>query len=470
VLGVLLAASAGCSAVRSPAPSATLVAAAQATSARQASVLAQATLPPMTLPPMTLPPVTGGGVRALWQGAPAALLTFDGGTLLGVGGQLTQVHAIAAATGKPLWTATMPKSVPFVWGLVPAGNVVVVEAAHHIGVAGLGVYRDIALDLKTGRTLWTAPVSGSYQSPPIAASGKYLLTGDSTDAVTARIAATGAVVWRDARPAGCGPPFNSVTPGVGLAADGSLVAASFYCGKRVVVRRLSPATGKALWTWRSPDVADAGLLTLAAAAGDGGLLLLTGAVGPPPGAQRFARALPNPHSWPAAFGPNDEESTVLALAASDGHPRWTEVGGQEQTFDLTAGAVCEVVDIGLECRGDATGTATMPTLLTGVSDGYGPGVVGDGPAGVADGLAAVTIGTSKPGVVLRVVRVRGGATVAQVRIPLGPGPVGTHLRVFAVAATAIGAHTIVVLLRRIDMPGDGNDPVLALAVRVPAGA
>ena len=60
--------------------------------------------------------------------------------------------------------------------------------------------------------------------------------------------------------------------------------------------------------------------------------------------------------------------------------------------------------------------------------------------------------------------------MAQVRIPLGPGPVGTHLRVFAVAATAIGAHTIVVLLRRIDMPGDGNDPVLALAVHVPAGA
>ena len=307
LFGVLLAASAGCSAVRSSAPSATSAAAVQATSARQASVLAHA----------TLPPVTGGGVRALWQGAPWALLTFDGGTLLGVrfGGPSPVVHAVSAATGRPLWTATMPKSVPFVWGLIPAGNVVVAEAAHHIGVAGLGVYRDFALDLKTGRTLWTAPVSGSYQSPPIAASGKYLLTADSTDAVTARIAATGAVVWRDARPAGCGPPFNWVTPGVGLAADGSLVAASFYCGKRVVVRRLNPATGKALWTWRSPDVADAGLLTLAAAAGDGGLLLLTGAVGPPPGAQRFARALPNPHSWPAAFGPNDEESTVLALAA-----------------------------------------------------------------------------------------------------------------------------------------------------------
>ena len=387
-----------------------------------------------------------------------------------MGGPSPAVHAVSAATGRPLWTVTLPKSVSFILGLVPAGSVVVVEAGHRVGVAFDGVFRYIALNVKTGRTLWTAPAGGTYQSPPIAASGKYLLTGDASDAVTARIAATGAIVWRDLRPTGCGAPFNAITPGVGLAADGSLTAASFYCGRRVVVRRLNPATGKTLWTWRSPDVADAGLLRLTAAASDGGLLLLHAMIGAPPDAERFARALPHPHSWPAALGPNDEESTVLALAGSDGRPRWTEVGGEQQTFDPADGAVCEAVNIGLECRGDATGNATLPTLLTGVAVRYPPGVLGDGPAGVSDGLAAVTIATPKPGVVLRVVRVRGGATVAQVRIAIGAPPGGTNLWTFAVAAAPIGAHTIVVLLRRVDVPGDGGRPVLALAVHVPAGA
>jgi hypothetical protein len=155
--------------------------------------------------PAKLPPVTGGGVRALWQGAPWAYLTFAGGTLFGVGGQLHQVHAITAATGKPLWTATLPKSVPFILGLVPAGSVLVVEAGRHSGLAGLSVYEYLALDAKTGKTRWTVP-GGDYQAPPIAASGKYLLTGDTSDAVTGRIAATGAVAWRDPRPAACGPP------------------------------------------------------------------------------------------------------------------------------------------------------------------------------------------------------------------------------------------------------------------------
>jgi outer membrane protein assembly factor BamB len=310
LLGVVLAASAGCSGVRSPARS-------------TASVLA----------PAKLPAVTGSGVRALWQGAPWAYLTFDGGTLLGVGvgvgalagAKLERVHAISAATGKPLWTVTMPKSLPEVLGLVPAGNVVVVEAGHpdENSVAMEPIATEyVALDVKTGRTRWTAPIGGTYQSPPTAVSGKYLLTGDTSDAVTGRIAATGAIAWRDPRPSACGPPFNASAPGVGLAADGSLAGASFYCGRRVFVWRLNPATGKALWIWRSPSLApgSAQFLMLTAAASDGGLLLLNGDIAPPSAGQQFTGALPNPHRWPTVLGPVGE-GAVLALAASDGRPR-----------------------------------------------------------------------------------------------------------------------------------------------------
>lgn len=467
LFGVVLVAAVACAQVQPSAPSATST----------LKTTAKTTTTSVSTPaPAKLPPVTGGGVRALWQGAPWAYLTFDGATLLGVGSsgsQPTKLHAVAAATGKPLWTLTMPKSESLILGLVPAGGVIVVEIGHIVGVALPAVDKYVGVDVKTGKTRWSAPVGGAYQSPPIATAGKFLLTGDTTDAVTGRIAATGKVVWRDPRPAGCGPANNPVTPGLGLAADGSLVGASFYCGRRVVVRRLDPATGKARWTWRSPAVAaKAGqYLALTAAAGDGGLLLLSGMIGPPPAAQHFTSALPYARSWPAAFGPNDEESTVLALAASNGHPLWTELGGQQQTFSLTADAVCEVISAGLECRSDPTGSATMPTLLTGVGDNDRPDVIGDEAAGLSDGLAAVTIASAKPGgTVLRVLRVRGGATVAQVRIAIAAAPAGSNLWAFAVGAAPLGLHTIVVLLRRVDLPGDGGRPVLALAVRVPADA
>jgi hypothetical protein len=148
LLGAVLAASAGCSAQRTTASSM-----ASGVQARAVSVRASA------LDPAKLPPVTGGGVRALWQGAPWGSLTFDGGTLLGVGGapggKLARVHAISAATGKPLWTANMPESLPEVLGLVPAGNVVVVEAGHpdDNSVARKPIATEyVALDIKTGRT------------------------------------------------------------------------------------------------------------------------------------------------------------------------------------------------------------------------------------------------------------------------------------------------------------------------------
>ncbi len=407
-----------------------------------------------------LPAVSGSGARVLWQGAPWADLTFAGGMLLGVNGQ--QVEAVSATTGTPRWTATIPASLPSILGLVPAGDVVIVEAGHNVGQAPAEVYpvvtEYLALDSATGAMRWAIPVGGHYQSPPIAASGRFLLTGDPSGAVTGRIAATGHVVWRDRRPVGCGsPPSGGLgNAGLGIAADGALATVSIECRARVLVRRLDPATGTPRWTWRSPVASDSAL-SVAAAARDGGLVLVSGQISP--SARPFARILPGARAWPQALGPADDTDLIVALDAATGHPRWSETGGQLEIFAPTDGALCEVVTVGLQCRDDVTGALTMRTLLTGKDDGDSPPYSADGYAGVVGGLAAVTV-PSRHGVALRVVRVHGGATVARVRLAIRTSVYdGANYQVFAVAAGRLGSHAILILLRRVDLPGY---PVLAL--------
>lgn len=458
---------AGCSPARPAGPSASPVGGSPA----------DASATPVTVSPAAstgsagLPAVTGG-VRALWQGAPWVYLTFAGRDLLGADGDRLRVHAVSAATGAPLWTAAMPTSAPDILGLLPAGNVVIVAAGNPTGdpAGGFFVSEYVALSLATGRRLWAAPLAGRMGSPPAAVSGKYLLTGDRSGAATARIAATGAVVWHDARPASCGPtptqtPDNA---GLGLAADGPLLAASFECGPRIIVQRLDPATGKPSWTWRSPSVgANVGeYMAVTNAALQGGVVVVTGGIGAPPGAQRFLRRWPH-FSSPPAFGPNDAESTILALSAANGHPRWSELGAQQVTVATTGGAVCEVADVGVECRDDTTGAPAMPILLTGRKAMSIPPYFDDGFAGISDGLVAVTM-PARSGVTLRVQRARGGAVVAQVHLAIGArAHDGALYDVFAIGAGQLTSSAILVLVRRIDLPGY---PALALKVPLPAAA
>ena len=412
----------------------------------------------------TATPATTGRVRALWQGAPWADLTFDGPLLLGVDDQ--RVKAISAMTGEPAWTAALPASLPDILGLIPATGVVVVAAGHSNGAAlAMPVVTEyIALDLATGAMRWTAPVTGHYQSPPIAAAGQYVLTGDPAGSVTARAAATGAVIWRDSRPAGCPANNMPAVPGAGLAADGPVVIASYPCGRRIAARRFDAATGKVLWTWRSAAVAsNVGLQVSVTAVGqDGDVALLAGEITPT--TQPVVSRLPHAHAWPRALGPALDGAAVLALDATTGQPRWTETGGQLEQFALTVGAACEVVNTGLECRGDATGTPVLPTLLTGRTEADSPPKAGDGFAGVSAGLAAVILPSRSGGVTLLVVRVRGGTTLARVHLAIGTSAYGGgNARVFVVAAGQLGGRAIVVLVRRVDLPGY---PVLALEVPI----
>jgi PQQ-like domain len=405
IAAVAVTAQAGCGPAQPPAP----------------ATIAPATTGPATHTPLasTLPSVSGGKVRALWQGAPWGDLTFDGRLLLGVV-DLRQVKAISALTGKPAWTATLPASLPYVLGLVPADGVVIVEAEHSVGQAPALVQpvvsEYIALDAATGARRWAVPVAGRYQSPPIAASGPFVLTGDPAGTVTARSATTGAVVWRDPRPAACQANNFPAIPGVDLVADGPVAVASYPCGRRIAARRLDAATGRVRWTWLSPAAAPAdGLQVSVAAVGqDGDVVLLAGQITPT--TQPIVSRLPHPNAWPRGLGPANTGMAVLALDAATGQPRWTETGGQPEAFAPTDGAACEVVSAGLECRDDASGAPVMPTLVTGRTEADGPPKVGDGFAGVSAGLAAVILPSRTGGVVLRVVRVRGG----------GPGSPGNR--------------------------------------------
>jgi hypothetical protein len=170
-----------------------------------------------------------------------------------------------------------------------------------------------------------------------------------------------AVAWRDPRPAACraGPSAGMQdNAGLGIAADGSLAVASFGCGPAVIVQRLDVTTGRPLRSWTSPAAHHAAVHLPVTAAARGGVVLLTGEIGPQAAAARFTARLPHPYPWPAHLGPADGTSIVLALDAADGHPRWSELGGQQVRFAPAEGAVCELVTAGLECRDDATGAAT----------------------------------------------------------------------------------------------------------------
>ncbi len=422
-------------------------------------------------PSWELPAVTGGGVRALWQGPAWADLTISGGLVLGVeqDGHTAQVHAVAALTGAPAWTLALPASLPVVLGLVPAGGVVVVEAGRGLDdpAGGAVVTEYVAVDARTGHQVWTAPVRGGShplpdEIPPIAAAGDLLLTGDLAGAVTAREVATGAVAWRDPRPAACrAAPTSGMendNGGLGVAGDGSLAVASFDCGPDVIVQRLDATTGQPLWSWTSPAAAHASVhLPTTAAARGGDVVLLTGAIGPQPAAARFTARLPHPYPWPARLGPADGANIVLALDAADGHPRWSERGGQQVTLAPAKGAVCEVVSAGLECRDDTTGAATLPDLVTGPSTGGTP------MAGISGSVALVTAEPPRTGeVTLRIVKIRGGATAAQARLAIGTDGNGANVQVDPAAAGSLPGGAALLLIDRIDQSSSS-----VLALRVP---
>ena len=432
--------------------------------------------------PVSRPPrVTGSAVRPLWQGSPWDVFTVTDGLVIGhrYADGRSSVIAASALTGAGVWDAPIPAltgagPLPIVRGFVTgtgagSDSVGIIEAAGEVSRAPAAVRplatTDIAVDMATGRRLWMA---GFSQDPPIAVSGNEVLTGSPAGVITARNAETGRVLWTRSRPAGCSKleGDSPVDEGMGLGADGPLVAASFECvDGNVVVQRLDPLTGAAAWTWTSPT--EIGLnariyLTVTGVAAAGDLVLLAGQ--DTPSATSLARLVPRSYVWPSGLGPLLNSEVVLALDAANGRPRWSEIGGQLENFTLTDGAVCEVANSGMECRDDVTGAPTRPVLVTGQGGRGVPPYINDGWAGISGAVAAVTVGPFHAGrVTVELVPVRGQRPLGRVVVDVGPAAQHANYQWYVTGAGSLPGGGTVLLLRRADLAGY---PVAALQLTV----
>jgi hypothetical protein len=329
----------------------------------------------------------------------------------------------------------------------------------------------VVLDEATGRELWAASVPGRSKYPAIAISGNELLIGAPSGVITAWDARSGTVLWQSPRPGGCGTITvdRPVFEGMSLAADGGLVAASFECaGGRVLAERLNPATGAALWTWRSPrtGAGDQAFLSVTGVARQGSVVLLTGQDAPPSGALRHARELPRSTFWPAALGPLLDSHVVLALDAQTGSPRWTERGGQMVDFTLADGAVCEVVNTGFECRDDVTGALTRPVLVTGQTPSAAPPYFYDSWAGISGPYAGAVVAPLLSGhVIVEVFGIRTHAPLGRAELSIGFKARSANYQTFVVAAGTLPSGKVLLLLRQVDGHGRfAAYPVIALEV------
>jgi PQQ-like domain len=448
--------------------------------------------PPPDVPVSAPPRVTGSALQPLWQGAPWDVFTVSDGLVIGNTSiaHHNDVIAVSALTGRGVWAVPMPRSLTVVLGFVPgtttAGATVpaarvpaggisdypvgVIEAGNDFGQAPAmvapGATTEIAVDMATGQRLWTAPLSGASQIPPIAVAGNEVLTGSTAGVITARNAQTGRILWTRPEPAGCGKLLvnGQVDAGMAIAADGTLVAASYQCSNgRDVVQRIGLSTGAIAWRWSSPPPAGSGALadlSLAGVAATGDVVLLSGQ--DTPSATPLVRVVAHTYYSPPVMGPQLYNEVVLALDAANGHPRWVEIGAQLEDLLLTDGAVCEVVNIGLECRDDVTGTPTRPALSNGQGAGATPPYIHDGWAGITGSLAAVTVAPFRDGrVTVELVPVRGRRPLGRAVVDVGVSAHGANYQTYVIGAGTLPGGGTVVLLRRLDRPGY---PLVALRV------
>ncbi len=424
---------------------------------------------------------SGGFVQALWQ-APLVDAHVVGGLVVGlVAGEdrLHELRALSELTGQAVWSASLPSGNPDVLGLIAGSGVVVVGVGHDVGEAPAAVFPvvtgEVVFEATSGRELWSAPVEqhagilSHFQHPPIALSGGVLVTGDAAGNLTARTLQSGAPAWTQPRPTSCPQGRGSEEAyDEALAAHGPLLAVSYQChaaGRTFAqARRLSPSTGKMVWSWDSPRVRDTTTsfvdLSVVAAAVQGDTVLLYGQVAR---AGRLADMLPHARRWPTILGAFGEGELLVALDSRSGRPRWSEQGGQENTITMSDGATCETDQLGFECRDDGTGLPSRPLVRTTRSEADAPPYLGDGYSGITGALAGLVLGQQRSGAAsIAVYPLHGRGLVARASVELGRGVYGgANYQSFIVAAGPLPHGETLLLLRRVDV---ANYPLVALGV------
>ncbi|MGO9876578.1 MAG: PQQ-binding-like beta-propeller repeat protein [Acidimicrobiia bacterium] len=422
-----------------------------------------------------LPGVTSSDatVRSLWQVDRLSEQVVIDDAVVGVvqTGEQSRLHAVSAATGKPLWTFTFPVAEPQTSGVLAAQGVVIAEVGHEVVGGGPGgpiVTQLVVIDARSGARLWTEHVGGRTQAPPVAIASGVVVLGDPVGTLIARNVRSGERVWQRSRPAMC-PRAGPAQYDEALVADGPVLAVSYQCSfrttSRSLVERLDLSSGTPAWEWTTVTLSGGfgGWLSVVGAASSGETVFASGQF--PPKVPSLAGTLGRAMTWPSNLG-SPGQGTLVSLDAATGRPRWNEFGSERYSFvqiTFVDGAVCESMALGFQCRDDVTGEPTRPVFHS----GYGPSAIppyeSDAFAGISGDTTAAVVSTSAThSVSLIVMPVRGTSPVAHVNVDVGTTTVdGSRYDPFVVGTGQLANGATLLLLRRIDV---STYPLLALSV------
>jgi outer membrane protein assembly factor BamB len=358
------------------------------------------------------------------------------------------VQEFDAHTGEPRWrwtNARQPVSLEF----VVADATVFAVLGHDVGqapamVAPIAAELD-ALDLSTGRFLWSHPITGTTQSPGLTAAGPVIAMVDNSipGAVLGLDPRTGRRRWIDPAPTTCPAPGSTgLVAGTYLSGDGNELAVGRRCG---LIQGLDPNTGQPRWSSRAGDGTT--IFTIP----PGSNLLVVSAQ---PVTGTGQPTTPSQH-WSVPDTPTGlATQQAVALNVNTGQLDWQESGmpsGATAAGDATA--LCMIDRSGYECRRTTTGALVFaPT--TWPQKPVGP--FGDSNAVTQADDIVYQLDIDSAGTERVLVRsATTGSVTATERLDVGQVPAEGS----ATQTGLITAANGLLLIRRSDVPGF---PVLAM--------
>lgn len=338
--------------------------------------LSVSTSAPLSAPLATTAPARPG--RVAWQAAIGRYPVIAGGAIVGMG--VNGVQEFDSRTGAPRWSWTDGKQ-PRTLELLVADNTVFAVVGHDIGhapamVAPIAAELD-ALDLPSGKLLWSHPIAGNTQSPGLAASRSVVALADNS--APGRVAGldprTGVRVWNESAPSGCAMSAGqALVQDTYLTGGGNDLAVGRRCDPlsqgTASIQGLDPATGTPRWT-TSADMGNSQFGIFLNPANSG---ILVAAVQVSTGTPTQTWSVPEPNAL---------STQLAAFDMTTGAPVWQESGMDNlASAQGDANTVCITDDAGYECRHLTTGALILSSAAPPPSGPYGD----SGPVTLADGF------------------------------------------------------------------------------------
>ncbi len=311
----------------------------------------------------------------LWEKATLGPISGSptvGGNRVFAGTLSGHLRAFTLAGGDVLWDWKAPGEQPAIWSSPTVyDDLVLVGIGSQAGDTPLEVGRMVALDVATGRQVWSicaraacAPGGGIWSTPAIDASGRaYVGLGNPEDGALAFEAGSGRRIWeRSFYPDEARDLDVGASPVIVRLAGREAVAVGSVAG---IFELLDASTGAVIW---SDDlVRGSAVHGLIASAGYDGMKLFVGSASPPTGmfavaaeggAQVWRRDTDQPvYSAPAVgagvlvfgtgavFG-DTSAGLLLALATGDGRVLWRyDMHSSVRSAPAIAGGLVVVGDV-----------------------------------------------------------------------------------------------------------------------------